>query len=107
MHPSHFSLSLLAFVVLARLTRAAPAAREKTGATPLFLPLVRHAGGGGVTPGVTSGVTSFPLPLWGRSRLNVSLREGFPARKRAGRFSSGIVRNFRLGQRGRKVPFRP
>ena len=45
----HLSPPLFGFFVLDRLTRAAPAEREKTGATPPFLPLVRH-GEGGVTP---------------------------------------------------------
>ena len=43
----HLSPPLFGFFVLDRLTRAAPAEREKTGATPPFLPLVRHGEGGG------------------------------------------------------------
>ena len=57
--PFMVSPSLFVFVVLARRSRTAPAERDKTGATPLFLPLAR---------------------LWGRSRLNVSLLEGSTAR---------------------------
>ena len=36
------SLSLFWFFVLDRTTRTAPAERERTGATPPFLPLARH-----------------------------------------------------------------
>ncbi len=43
--PVHFSLPLFGFVVLDRTPRTAPAERERTGATPPFLPLARHGGG--------------------------------------------------------------
>ena len=46
----HLSPPLFVFFVLDRLTRAAPAEREKTGATPTFLPLVRHGEGGVLHP---------------------------------------------------------
>ena len=46
----HLSPPLFGFFVLDRLTRAAPAEREKTGATPPFLPLVRHGEGGVLHP---------------------------------------------------------
>ena len=56
-----------------------------TGATPLFVPLARH--GEGLVSGTVSGtVSDHLLAFWGgRSRLYVSLREGSPARPRAGR----------------------
>ena len=37
-----FSLSLFGLFVLARRCRTAPAERERTGATPPFVPLTRH-----------------------------------------------------------------
>ena len=55
-HPFHVSPSLFGCFVLTRLTRAAPAVRDKTGATPLFWPLVRLGEEGGVAPGVAPGV---------------------------------------------------
>ena len=64
---THFSISLshCSMPAIARPARAAPAEKGRTGATPPFLPLYRHAGRGGVTGGVTS-----PTPLFrGRSRL--------------------------------------
>ena len=55
-----------------------------TGATPPFVPLARH--GEGVVSATVSGTVSAPPRLrGGRSRLYVSLREGSPARTRAGR----------------------
>ena len=44
--PFIVSPSLFVFVVLARRSRTAPAERDKTGATPHFLPLARHGEGG-------------------------------------------------------------
>ena len=84
-HPFHFSLSLFGFFVLDRTTRTAPAERERTGATPTFSPLARFGEWGGVAPRVARGVAHPPRLRGGRSRLNVSLREGSPARTRAGR----------------------
>ena len=55
--PVHVSLSLFGLFVLARLTRAASAGRDKTGATPPCVPLARHGVGGGATPGLTPGAT--------------------------------------------------
>ena len=43
--PFHFSRWLFGFFLLSRLPRTAPVEREKTGATPLFSPLVRLVGG--------------------------------------------------------------
>ena len=40
--PFMVSPSLFVFVVLARRSRTAPAERDKTGATPPFVPLARH-----------------------------------------------------------------
>ena len=40
--PVAFSLARFGFFVLDRTTRTAPAERERTGATPPFLPLARH-----------------------------------------------------------------
>ena len=74
-----FSLSLFVFFVLARRCRTAPAERERTGATPPFVPLARHGYVGGVAPGVPPGVPHHPRRWWGRSRLNLSLREGSDA----------------------------
>ena len=48
--------------------RATPEVRGGTGATPPFLPLVRHAGRGGVPGGVPMGVPPPPPPFGGRSR---------------------------------------
>ena len=56
-----------------------------TGATPPFVPLARHGEGGGVRHGVRHRVRPPPRLRGGRSRLYVSLREGSPARTRAGR----------------------
>ena len=78
--PVHVSPSLFGLFVLDRLTRAAPAGREKTGATPPFVPLARHGVEGGATPGITPGATPPPASGGGRSRLNVSLQEGSDAR---------------------------
>ena len=78
--PSIVSPSLFVFVVLARRSRTAPAERDKTGATPHFLPLARHGEGGGVAPGVPPGVPHPHRRWWGRSRLKLSLREGSTAR---------------------------
>ena len=44
--PFIVSPSLFVFVVLSRRSRTAPAERDKTGATPHFLPLARHGEGG-------------------------------------------------------------
>ncbi len=83
--PFIFPLALFLFFVLDRPTRTAPAVREETGATPHFSPLARHGEGRGITPGLTPGITPLPRLRGGRSRLHVSLREGSPARTRAGR----------------------
>ena len=40
--PFQFPPSLLGFFVISRLPRTAPAERDKTGATPPYLPLARH-----------------------------------------------------------------
>ena len=81
----HFSLPLFGFFVLERTTRTAPAERERTGATPLFRPLARSGERGGVSPGVRHRVRHSPRRSGGRSRLNLSLQEGSPARERVGR----------------------
>ena len=83
--PFHCSLSLFGFVVLDRPTRTAPAVRERTGATPPFSPLARFDKEGGVRHRVRHRVRPPPRLRGGRSRLYVSLREGSPARTRAGR----------------------
>ena len=83
--PFHFSASLFGFFVLDRPTRTAPAERGETGATPLILTAGAVRQGGGVPPSVPPGVPSLPRLRGGRSRLHVSLREGSPARTRAGR----------------------
>ena len=76
--PVVFALSLLVSFVLARRSRTAPAVRDKTGATPPFVPLERH--GEGWVSATVSGTVSDPFPRrWGRSRPYVSLREGSPA----------------------------
>ena len=80
--PVVFSLSLFVFLVLARRCRTAPAERERTGATPPFLPLARHGYVGGGTPGVPLGVPSPTRRWWGRSRPYVSMLEGSDARQR-------------------------
>ena len=83
--PSIVSLSLFGVSSYDRPTRTAPAVRGKTGATPPFVPLARHGEWGGVSHGVRHRVSP-PLAFGGgRSRLYVSLREGSPARTRAGR----------------------
>ena len=83
--PFMFPSALFGFVVLDRPTRTAPAVRGETGATPPVSPLARHGEGRGLTPGLTPGITPLPRLRGGRSRLYVSLREGSPARTRAGR----------------------
>ena len=50
--------------VIARPARTDPAEKGRTGATPPFLPLVRHAERGGVSGSVSIGVSPHP-PLWG------------------------------------------
>ena len=75
---------LFGFFVLERRSRTAPAEREKTGATPPFRPLARFGEGGGITPGITPGITLPPTPSGGALPSYVSLREGSPARTRAG-----------------------
>ena len=82
--PFHFSLSLFGFFVLDRPTRTAPAERGETGATP---PFNRWRGSArrGVSHPVSHRVSHPPRRWGGRSRLYVSLREGSPARVRAGR----------------------
>ena len=79
----HFPLFLFGFFVLNRPTRAAPAERERTGATPPFSPLARLGVGGGVAPGATPGATPSPLAKRGRSRPKSSFQEGSNARPRA------------------------
>ena len=72
----HVSPSLFGLFVLTRLTRAAPAVREKTGATPPFVPLVRLVDGGVLRP-VRQPVRQHPPSTrGGRSRPYASLREG-------------------------------
>ena len=71
----HFAISLPGshLAVVDRPERAAPAGTSWTEATPPFLPLVRHAGGGHVP-----GHVPYPVPpLWGSLPSNLSLREGF------------------------------
>ena len=92
--PFHFSPAPFVFFVLDRTTRDAPAGRDCTGATP--------------------------PPSRGRSRLNLSLREGSMARTRAGRrrpgrgaqtgrrpagSPPGNRADLRLGHRGEMEPF--
>ena len=76
----HFSLFLFGFFVLSRPTRAAPAERERTGATPTFSPLARLGVGG---EGVAPGATPSPLAKRGRSRPKSSMLEGSDTRQRA------------------------
>ena len=75
--PPHFSMLLFfrCFAVITRPDRAAPEVRGGTGATPPFLPLVRHAGRRGVPGGVPMGVPP-PPPLLGSLPSDLSLREG-------------------------------
>ena len=64
--PHSFSY-VVVFAVLSailRPDRAEPEVRGRTGATPPFLPLVRHAERGGVSGSVSIGVSPHP-PLWG------------------------------------------
>ena len=108
----HMQLSLVMFVffVVYRPRRDAPAKTERTGATPIFLPLVRHGEGGSVSHGVRHRVRSSPTP-WG-SLPSVCIPAGrLPGRasgpdtdaRRArpidgapcGRRSAGIVMDFR------------
>ena len=72
--PAHFAISLPCRYLAAidRPDRAAPAVKGRTGATPPFLPLVRHAGRGFV-----SGFVSPSTPPCGGSLpFKLSLREG-------------------------------
>ena len=64
---AHIPISLLGsyLSVIARPARADPAEKGRTGATPLFLPLYRHAGRGGCYSRCS---TACPLPFGGRSR---------------------------------------
>ena len=108
----HMQLSLVMFVffVVYRPRRDAPAKTERTGATPIFLPLVRHGEGGSVSHGVRHRVRPSPTP-WG-SLPSVCIPAGrLPGRasgpdtdaRRArpidgapcGRLSAGIVMDFR------------
>ena len=83
--PAMFPPAVFGFFVLDRTTRTAPAVKGRTGATPPFFAARAARRGGGASPGATPGATS-PPRLWeGRSRQHVSLREGSPARARAGR----------------------
>ncbi len=63
--PAHFAISLPHCYLAAvdRPDRAAPAVKGRTGATPPFLPLVRHAGRGGVSGYVSIGVSPPPPPF--------------------------------------------
>ena len=82
----HVSPSLFGLFVVERRTRTAPAVRETTGATPPFLAAGAARLRGSVACRVAPGVAHPSPPLGGgRSRLYVSLREGSPARTRAGR----------------------
>ena len=62
-HPFPMLLYFRLLSAIARPDRAAPDVRGRTGATPPFLPLVRHAGRGGVSGGVSIGVSPHPPPL--------------------------------------------
>ena len=64
---AHFPISLPCryLAAITRPARAAPAEKGRTGATPSFLPLYRHAGRGGGTGG---GTQPTPPLFRGRSR---------------------------------------
>ena len=62
-HPFPMLLYFRLLSAIARPDRAAPEVRARTGATPPFLPLVRHAGRGGVSGGVSIGVSPHPPPF--------------------------------------------
>ena len=78
--PSMFPPALFGFVVLDRMTRTAPAVRERTGATPPFSPLARFGEGGCLTR-CTTGCTTPPRRRGGRSRPMYPCRKApLPAR---------------------------
>ena len=81
----HFAISLPCRYLAAidRPDRAAPAVKGRTGATPPFLPLVRHGGGGFATGFATSPTPPFwgvaPVPFFPAGRLRARLRTQTPS----------------------------
>ena len=87
----YFPLLLFGFFVLDRTTRTAPAERERTGATPPFLPLARHGNGGGWHPvGHRVGHTTPAVGGW--SLPSVCIPAGRLPGPRAGRTISHTER---------------
>ena len=83
--PFHCSLSLFGFVVLGPADPNRASGEGRDGSDPPFFHRWRGSASGGVSHPVSHRVSHPPRRWGGRSRLYVSLREGSPARVRAGR----------------------